>query len=830
MRFQHPALYLSQVPRCVAGWAPLVPLPDAASVRERRSVDLDEWASFVVPAESESVPQLVGRRVLGVVRATGSAPGAYEEYRLAEVERLNSGSDRSVRVMARSLALDLVDAGPIIVRQSSGVATFNVTAELTATQWIDTYILPHLTAMGYTHFARGTVDSTKTWLLTVDRMTPMAVLRELAQRAQLTLYIERNGTTNYLIHLVTEWTGAGRVSRVAHGRQLLQHLKRADVSSQATYLIPTGTLGASDRQRSISTLLWRVSAVDGGTNKLTLGHPDGTTSVTPIVEDDEWNGRRLVRFPLGVTATVVDSWGGSTQQVQVGNVAADGWAIGDLVMVREDSANVRTYPVMSDATYLFRVTAVATNALTMKNIVTGSTTPITTDMFKDLMLRGAAPVTTATTTSSASPNQYVIPDTSLLAVGDIGIISSSAAEPHTAVGGYVAFRIINIANGTTFTVEGLFGNTATPVPGSSGGARHIRFYRPRAGRTRCVSCTATGTITGYDVAGAGIVANDILLPEYDGGYNERLHLVSPSAVGVYGVKVQEYARSDRRGSVNALSANDPFFDDWASSSVLNQWTLVSGVLLQVTAASVGGAYGTYCAKLTTSGSLRSLKPVSLNPGATETLFYGRVRFKTPSNWDTLNGSMQFTCLGKTHVFYSAATSPVPTGASQTLLSGNDTWWEANLPYTYVDDASLYYKLGATDSALSRKAAYFTALITTGGILDAVMFVNDATPPDTFERWGGGYDLFADAAVYHGLYKGTPTTYDLTIADLARMDPDTFPYDEIDVGTSLSVVDEVLDEFSTLRVVAVETNHDNPLDTRVTVNNVRETLTRLLLTG
>lgn len=822
MRFKQPVLYLSNLPRCRAGWAPITPIPDAAEVRERRSLDLDEWVSFVLPAESDTVAQLVGRRVLGVVKASGTGAGAFDEYRIAEVERVNSGGERSVSVTARSLALDLADAGPLIYRETSGRASYSITATLTVAQWLSQYILPHLTAEGYSHFAAGDDDSTEAVSLSFEAWTPLQVCRELAARLALEFYVERNGTTNYLLHFVTRYVGAGRVARVVAGHQLLQHLKRSDTSQQATVLLPTGAEGPSERQQSIALLRYKVSAVDTVNDKLTLTHPDGTAGLPPIVADDEWNGLRIMRFPLGGTDVVLDSWGGTTQQVQIADVAISGWTVGDYVEVRHDDSTGTTYSVGATAGVNFmRATAFATPTITVKDMVTGGLTPLVAAVFLNKRVRGAPLQYTTTTATAVIPDLYNIAgNTSNIAVGDVGFYTTTGAEPYTANANFLPFRVTEIISSTQFRVEALFKYDPTPVKSATTGF-NLRFYRPRATSALCTGGT-TSTITILDPGGV-VAANDAVLVEYPGGYGERIAIHDPASVSLYGRKVVQYVRNDGAGSINQMMHADPWFEVWSSGTVLTNWTTVSGTLTQVAAATVGGEYGAYVAQMV-NGSIRSIHDTLFNPGKREAILYVRVRLRLPSGWTADTGaSIVVSAFGASHVLHSPANTTPPAGASQTAISGDLTWVDFHAPIDLLGTSAITnYTLGVVQSRLTLQC--FGA----GGVLfDAVHVTTDTTPPATYDRYGSGYVLHAAGAAYLHLYKGTPSTYEITVADLARMDPTIHSADEIDIGTSLGVVDAVLDEFSTLRVVSAEVNHDNPADTTFTLNNVRETLTRLL---
>jgi hypothetical protein len=205
---------------------------DWVSVTYGESIAGDEGCTVVLPAGSDAIADCTIRRVFSIEEA-----GVTTEYRILRID--DDISSPTVAVVGTPILHDLGRA-PIVLTVS-GLATYSLTdTTLTATQWIDNYVLPALVANGIGWVARGTVDVGPSTTLGWTRQTPLGLLRAVVANTPYEVSLRRNGTTNYLIDLVII-DKTGGVQPVAFvGRNVVTLQRSEDGDPQATVIVPQG--------------------------------------------------------------------------------------------------------------------------------------------------------------------------------------------------------------------------------------------------------------------------------------------------------------------------------------------------------------------------------------------------------------------------------------------------------------------------------------------------------------------------------------------------------------------------------------------------------------
>jgi len=113
---------------------------------------------------------------------------------------------------------------------------------------------------------------------------------------------------------------------------------------------------------------------------------------------------------------------------------------------------------------------------------------------------------------------------------------------------------------------------------------------------------------------------------------------------------------------------------------------------------------------------------------------------------------------------------------------------------------------------------------------AVVLPSGTSAPSTFLRGSGGATNWLAGLRLLAANGGPPTTYQVTLLDLHRLNPTVWSLDVLVLGGTVTVTDTDLGVSASPRVVQVTTNHLAPLDTTVTLSTRRPELTTLLLAG
>lgn len=165
------------------------------------------------------------------------------------------------------------------------------------------------------------------------------------------------------------------------------------------------------------------------------------------------------------------------------------------------------------------------------------------------------------------------------------------------------------------------------------------------------------------------------------------------------------------------------------------------------------------------------------------------------------------------------------GTVTNLTTGKSTgtWylWESSVYTGFTGTTG--YRVGLSFYTLS-STLNATAYIDS---VEALIYPASASVPDYQVMVNNSTGAWLRGVTY---LQNPPITYEATLQDLSRLDDGTWPYDALVLGGPVTITDLDLNQTVTARVVRLERNHLNPLATKVTISNQRDTLTRLLVTG
>lgn len=299
----------------------------------------EDFLTVSCPQDDAAVTHLVQRRVLRVIMDDAS----FTEWRIQEIDNQLSESGNVVTVKAVSPLLDLLDAGLISETSATGVVSFDIgLAQVSVTEVIDNYIITGLPTE-YDCFARGTIDPTQLFDVSWSRSTRLGLLRQLgdAARDSATLQpaeirIRRNGTTNYLIDVLTQIGSDQAVADLRTQKNILRHRRTQDAAEMCTVILPFGVDGAT-----IGRAAWKLDNASGLTYEIT--DPEGGQS--PVLEDDQLNGMYVVPDGSAALIAITDSAAGSPATVTL--ASSTGITEGSAYELRADSSGTLNTELVS---------------------------------------------------------------------------------------------------------------------------------------------------------------------------------------------------------------------------------------------------------------------------------------------------------------------------------------------------------------------------------------------------------------------------------------------------------------------------------------------------
>lgn len=346
----------------------LVSCGDVLAVEDQESLTFSYSRMDPTGTVRPITAQMKAGRVITLMKDDGS----FDEWKVRIVQD-GRGSNGIVTVTCTSLWMDLVERANGSVGWVSDlpgpIRNYNYTLTLkTPTDIWTNNVLPACPSW----VGAGTINPSVTIpTLSVSRMTPGALalaVRDYCRGVDVSceVRLRRNGTTNYLLDLVTQ-VGAGSTTPLFHPSVSLVTLKRkVDATLEATRLLMKGANDPSGLPGILGRARWVVGTPSG--NLLPLTDPNGGSG--PVQFDSQWVGAYLLRVKTGATFAITSSTAGSG-----GSVTCSGGistiAAGELVEFRltEPGTNTRT------TTTRYAISAVPDGT----HITCAASNPITSD-------------------------------------------------------------------------------------------------------------------------------------------------------------------------------------------------------------------------------------------------------------------------------------------------------------------------------------------------------------------------------------------------------------------------------------------------------------------
>jgi hypothetical protein len=565
------AIEIRDRPAC-AGGIVLARATDATVRRARFGIVGDDALDLQVPASSPVASWLTSRSIVRV-----EFGNTVHEWRLLDDEAVVSEAGGVITAKAVSLLHDLASAGKIRTTDpTTGLPTFRFSVEATPTELVDDFLIAGLAAEGYGYIARGTIEPTTSRLWQWNLLNRLELLSLLCSETGCEMRL-RQTATQYLIDVVEIVNGDLDPVEVRPGLNLRRFTRTRKGATHCTVLAPFGAALPDGANATIARNCWKVTAVDTGANRVTLGDPAGT-GTGPIVEDDQYvataglPAHYLFRYGEGGLDQIVDSFV-ATQQVQLPAGAAATYQVGDLVEIRAGAGATGLAVEIPDgwltttAWAARRVTNVdgGANRLTVDDPWTPANAPVGFDgRYRGWTVRpyfrsASSAMSANVAASNPDHRQITVASTTGMQAGDLAYVSTnnpSGAPPWTLSYG-AALEVVSVDSATLVTVKHRRKTGAVPLLSNP----VLSTWRARSDR-RCLASNATnGTLDVNSVT--SIVVGDVveLVRQYDGPLMTLLS--SPAGVALHGRAYGTFER-DTRGERNLL--RNPLFRDWTAGA------------------------------------------------------------------------------------------------------------------------------------------------------------------------------------------------------------------------------------------------------------------------
>lgn len=314
----------------------LVNVPEGTApttVARFRPDDLLACVATLSPTEPESLvvqvqrtdaraDELVLGRVLRIVTEGGTEDSEWDITRIED-----ASTDDVLTIYGTPILMRLARVVYMGTAATTGAAAPEWTGvEQTATEWVNTLVLPALAAAGMP-FELGTIDSTNRFTMDGEWSSILELVNAIAEpgRANAEVRLSMGGDYGYVLDLLDTIGGSAPTVRVRTAVNLLETKRERSLVEVATRLYPRGD-EASVATRTMSDHLWRIASVVSGT-VLELEDPMGGDG--PIAYDDQLNGLyvAVLNDPTFASTVVTDSVA-ATQRITIGSTA--GMTAGDL--------------------------------------------------------------------------------------------------------------------------------------------------------------------------------------------------------------------------------------------------------------------------------------------------------------------------------------------------------------------------------------------------------------------------------------------------------------------------------------------------------------------
>lgn len=311
---------------CAAGGQTRIDITSWQRLTGHRSTGLDSYVQLQLPLGHDALAEILPGRILRV----WFEDDTFEEWYLREDVHLDASSGVAT-IRAVDLIYRLAAPGPVReISAVTGLPNYDFSfVDATAAEIVADPLLVWLAAQGIPWAVPGTFDFT-TRLESFDwqRLNAVEALVRLrdAEPIRGELALRRNGVTNYQLDLVREINGAGTTPiDVRQGKSLLGLERTRSFAEHFPVIQPFGERAPDGTESSLAEHIFRVKAIDTGTQELELEDPLEPTAL-PFIVADQANGLALTRLHYGGHHSILDTIG---QEVMLASVA--GYRVGQLV-------------------------------------------------------------------------------------------------------------------------------------------------------------------------------------------------------------------------------------------------------------------------------------------------------------------------------------------------------------------------------------------------------------------------------------------------------------------------------------------------------------------
>lgn len=833
-----------------AGGTPVIDIPDVDNGRLVEGVDLgaEESLQFAVPRTSPALASIVAssKRVIRVWHNDGT----FSEWPLAQDANPYVGGDGLVQITCEAAVLRMAQLGFMETVDAGGRRVFAESyAGFTPSDYVD-LVVTRLAALGASYITKGTIDPTVALDLSWNYAVPLAVVlqvRDAVKSADIPCEFDfrRNGSSGYYIDMVSEIGSSAAIPELRAKKSItaLQYVRNR--TRQITVCQPKGPTDASGYEGTIARARWEVSAVNGGTKRLTLADPAGGSG--PIAVDDQFNGLYLFREKTGRTFLIVDTLE-ATQEIELADVstfAAHAVTAPEWVSFRATEPNTGSRRIgatsVADA-FVHEVTNVAGVVLTVREFSFGADILNVDNRFIDWRAERATYVG-ADGTANVTVAGRIDCGSSVAgyAIGDVCLLIAAAAHPYNIMQPMCTITSLDTVNKYLYVSLRYGSGSLTIMSGTK-----LRVYRPVA-TTHLItdSATAAKTLT-VDAAGTA-ATNDVLLRLYQPCHGTQLcELTDPANVSAYGRRLGLLARPES-GEVNRVP--NSIMRTWpgSASAAPDGWTWTGTGAATIARANTVAEHGPYSALCvfasgSTVGQLRT-PPTFIHPTADESTVSVRARlqmtdFDDGSAWDptytyvyTVRSTLTMTLYKETpygtRTAIGSVTIGCPNFANGVAL---DTWLDLAIPA--VDISALEDETLVVGFASAWGGSVPGALIK--GYVDAVQITQTINAPRALplllHEHGEATALHQAANFELQVWAAPPMEVTVSALDLERVDGTAFSADALTKGGSVRIIapDEAIDD--TLRVLRMDRSLTDQADTQLTVANRAMLLTDMLSGG
>jgi len=829
-----------------AGGTPVIDIPDVVSGRLVEGVDLgtEESLTFAVPRTSPALASIVAssKRVIRV----WFTDGTFSEWPLAQDANPYVGGDGLVHLTCEPAVMRMAQLGFMSALGSGGLRTFVESyAGLTPSTYID-YVVTRLAALGASYITKGTITPTVTLDLEWNYATPLAVALQVrdavkAKGVACEFDFRRNGSSGYYIDLVSEIGSSATVPELRARKSITELHYVRNRTRQVTVCQPKGPTDASGYEGTIARARWQVSAVNGGTKRLTLADP--AAGAGPIGFDDQFNGLYLLREKTGRTFLIVDTLE-ATQEIELSDVstfAAHSVTAPEYVSFRASEPLTGARRWGSDAGASFplydarwsEITAVGASTLTLTDNW-GAGDPITVDdRFIDWKVRRGAFILATSFTMNVAAGRLDCASVTGVQAGDILVIGTSATAPYLT-------SSLGSAPGTSQAVVGSVDTVNKYLyctPRFAGAwwlgpfTYYIRVFRLSATLHRISDSVAATNVVTVDAVGAAAVNDFAEILQSDEG-TALCELTDAANVTTYGRRMGLLNRPET-GEVN-LTPN-AFMRAWTGGASVAPdawaWTGTGAATIARESTVVEhGPYSALCifASGATVGVLRS-PPAFINPTVDEASVSVRARvqftdFSAGAEWDptftytfSVRSTLTMTLYKQNPVGGLTSLGSVTVGcpgfANEVAL---DTW--VDLAIEAVDISGLIDETLVVGFASAWNGSIPGGLIK--GYVDAVQITQTATAPRALpvllHEHGEAMILHQASNVQLAAWSTPPKEITVAAIDLERVDGTTFSIDALTKGGSARIISDEDSVDDTLRVLRMDRSLTDQADTQLTV--------------